>query len=315
MTGADPGAGKIDVHAHYFGPDYLGFLERQGVDTALGRHELAGDAALGHRLELMDRAGIGVQIVSGAPLFPSFASAAVAADAARRHNDELLRFVERGRGRFAGFALLPFPHVEESLAELERVGAVEGLRGCAFGITGLGRTLLEPAYEPVLSAIAARDHTVFLHPVGNACGFYPSRFDQTWLVGAVFEDSVFVADLLTSGWLEDHPALRVLIPHLGGAIPFILQRLDDQHLARVPGGSPPSAHAGRLWYDSVNSDPRALRLAVEALGGDRVVLGTDFPYLAGERFATAVSYLREAGLDADGLAAVERENARALLGA
>ncbi|MBX6723636.1 MAG: amidohydrolase family protein, partial [Dactylosporangium sp.] len=68
------------------------------------------------------------------------------------------------------------------------------------------------------------------------------------------------------------------------------------------------------WYDTVNLQPSALRCACDALGGDRLLLGTDFPYLAGAKLERAVRYLDEAGLEPRVVAAIAGENARALLG-
>ncbi|WP_341952693.1 amidohydrolase family protein [Salinibacterium sp. TMP30] len=309
------GAPKIDIHAHYFGERYLRFLEDQDVDTRLGRNSLASAGGMVERLRLLDEAEIEFQIVSGAPLFPTFDNAEVAAEAATLHNDELIEFVASSQGRFGGFIVLPFPHIDESLAELTRVGNLPGVYGCAFGVTGLGRSLVDPEYDCVLERIRDLGIIVFVHPVGNACGFYPAQFDQTWLVGAVFEDAAFVTDLLTSSWLDDHAGIEIVVPHLGGVVPFILQRIDDQFRVRTLGKNVkvPSSRVSALRYDTVNSDPRSLKYAVDVYGADRVMFGTDFPYLPEPMWDDAVHYIRAAGLSDREVQSIEYKNASQLL--
>ena len=70
----------------------------------------------------------------------------------------------------------------------------------------------------------------------------------------------------------------------------------------------------RLWYDTVNAHPAALRCACETFGADRILLGTDLPYLAGDRFERSVSYIGDAGLSEAEKQAIYGGNAQALLG-
>lgn len=314
MSATGP-ADKIDIHAHYYDDAYLEFLEERGVDTALGRRTLGGRAGLDERFAMMADAGIRLQVLSSAPLLPVFDDAQAAADGARLHNEALFALARAHDDRFAVFAALPFPFVDESMRELERVGP-HGPAGYAFPISAGGASIASDAYLPVMRELDRRGATVFVHPTGVASGFYRSSFDLTWLVGAVFEDTSLVADVLTSGWTARLPGLRLVVPHLGGAAPFILRRIDDQFLVRSPGyaGPAPSEHARSIWYDTVNSDPRSLALALAAYGARRVVLGTDFPYLPGPLFTQAAGYVREAGLPPEAVALVEHENAAALLG-
>jgi 6-methylsalicylate decarboxylase len=110
--------------------------------------------------------------------------------------------------------------------------------------------------------------------------------------------------------------MKILNSHLGGALPMLVQRMDNQ----LPWEAPetpvkPSVAARRMWYDTVgHGHPPALRCAVDSFGMDRLVLGTDFPYETGAVFERAVGYITASGLapgDADRLLS---SNAEVLLG-
>jgi len=118
--------------------------------------------------------------------------------------------------------------------------------------------------------------------------------------------------------------VRVIVPHLGGVLPFLRQRVDDLVDHSVSRQRPsdqkpavqgrPSAYYRRMWYDTVNSHPAALRCAHETFGADRLLLGTDFPYLVGAQWAPLVRYVEEAGFSPEDTAAILGGNAQALLG-
>ncbi len=76
----------------------------------------------------------------------------------------------------------------------------------------------------------------------------------------------------------------------------------------------PSRYYRQLWFDTVNSHPPALRCACETFGVDRLLLGTDYPYLVGPRWEPLVRYVEQAGLSPADTAAILGGNAQALLG-
>jgi aminocarboxymuconate-semialdehyde decarboxylase len=113
------------------------------------------------------------------------------------------------------------------------------------------------------------------------------------------EDTIAAAQLIVAGIPSRYPALKIIVSHLGGGLPMLLQRMDNQVGWAAPDmPEPPSVAARHLWYDTVGHGYLpALRCAVEAFGADRLVLGTDFPYETGDTFRRAVNYVRD--LDSD----------------
>jgi 6-methylsalicylate decarboxylase len=310
---------RIDVHAHYWTEDYLDLLVdlgRADVDAARGIGA-GGGAELDARLRLMDRAGVQIQVLSACPQLPYGEDETKATTAARFVNDQYAALAGRYPDRFAAFAALPMPHLEESIGELRR--ALDQLRmaGVAMNTTVLGRALVEPDYEPVFAELNGRGAVLYLHPAGNsACSPLIGNYDLTWMVGAPVEDTISVMHLITHGVPTRYPNIKIINSHLGGALPMLLQRADDQYRWEAPDTpEPPSVAARRMWYDTVgHGHVPALRCAIDSFGADRLLLGTDFPYENGDVFVRAVDYINDPQIDTNAARAILDQTAGALLG-
>ena len=295
---------RIDVHAHYWTEDYLDLLVDLGQAGAGAVRGLGagGGAELEARLRLMDRAGVEMQVLSACPQLPYGEDGKKAARAARFVNDQYAGLVQRHPDRFRAFAALPMPHLEESLGEMRR--ALDQLRmaGVAMNTTVLGRALVEPGYEPVFAELNSRGAVLYLHPAGNsACSPLIGNYHLTWMVGAPVEDTISVMHLITHGIPARYPDIKIINSHLGGALPMLLQRADDQYRWEAPDTpEPPSVAARRMWYDTVgHGHVPALRCAIDSLGADRLLLGTDFPYENGDIFVRAVDYINDPQIDTE----------------
>jgi predicted TIM-barrel fold metal-dependent hydrolase len=310
---------RIDVHAHYWTEDYLDLLIDLGKADAGAARGLGagGGAELEARLRLMDRAGVEMQVLSASPQLPYSEDREKSAQVARFVNDEYAELVERHRDRFRAFAALPMPHVEESLVELGR--ALDELRmaGVVMNTTVLGRALVEPDYQPIFAELNNRSAVLYLHPAGNsACSPLISEHHLTWMVGAPIEDTISVMHLITNGVPMRYPNIKIINSHLGGALPMLVQRADDQYRWEAPDTpEPPSVSARRMWYDTVgHGHVPALRCAIDSFGADRLVLGTDFPYENGDTFVRAVDHINDSQIGASAARAILDKNASALLG-
>ncbi|RFC70927.1 amidohydrolase family protein [Streptomyces sp. AcE210] len=162
-----------------------------------------------------------------------------------------------------------------------------------------------------------RGTVMYLHPAGEGVAS-PQITDHhlTWMVGAPVEDTVVAAQLITRGFVTRYPHVRILNSHFGGALPMLLERWDNlAHFEAPEAPLLPSQAARRMWYDTVaHSSQTALRAAVQAVGADRLVLGSDFPYQGGEHYLDTVAYIERAGLDAEDTQGILAGNAEALLG-
>ena len=311
---------RIDVHAHLWSERYLDLLVQLGNRrTAVHRGLGAGatDDELRKRFDLMDAAGIQMQILSVTPASPHFEQQVDAVKAARLANDEYAAITRRFPDRFRAFAALPLPHTEAALAELRRALDELGMVGAAVTTSVLGRPLSDPAFHPLYAELNRRKSALYIHPAG--CGVDSPLINEhqmVWSVGAPIEDTVAIMHLVIAGIPSRYPDMKIIASHLGGLLPMVVKRVDD-HMAFEASDMPekPSLAFRRLWYDTVgHNHVPALRAAAEALGADRLLIGTDFPYQAGELFLAAVDYVRRAGLSEADVRAILEGNAARLFG-
>jgi 6-methylsalicylate decarboxylase len=310
---------RIDVHAHYWTDDYLDLMTGLGrTDTGTQRGLGAGGGdELNARLQLMDRAGVAMQVLSASPQLPYGEDRDKAVAAARLVNDQYAALVERYPDRFLAFAATPMPHVDESIAELGRALDELHMTGVVMNTTVLDHALVEPRFEPVFAELDRRAAVLYLHPAGNsACSPLISEYQLTWMIGAPIEDTISIMQLITHGVPSRYPRIKIINSHLGGALPMLLRRADDQYQWEVPGTPErPSLAARRMWYDSVgHGHVPALRCAIDSFGAGRLLLGTDFPYEAGDVYVRAVDYISDPAITGHEASAILEGNATALLG-
>ena len=309
----------IDVHAHIWPPEYIELRESYGeTDIGLVRLWRSGttDAEMEERFAAMDAAGIDLHVLSAAPFVPAYEDEAQAVEAARCINDCYAAIVAAHPDRFRGFALLPHPHADASLEEMDRAFSL-GLVGVATSTTVMGKTLVEPWFEPVLAELDRRGSVLCVHPAGTGlCSPWLNDHGLTWMIGAPIEDTIAATHFITHGIPSRYPNLKIIVPHLGGALPLLLQRLDNQYEWAVPDTPElPSVAAKKMWYDTVaHCHVPALRCAVESLGADRLVMGTDYPVITGDWLQRAYNYVHDLGLSEDEAEGILGENARALFG-
>jgi aminocarboxymuconate-semialdehyde decarboxylase len=310
---------RIDVHAHHYDPAYLDALTRAGSsDPQVVAFAPGSKLSLEARTELLDDAGIDVQVLSVSALMPDVAVAAEAAALARLAND-IYRDAVRGHdGRYRAFGAAPLPHVDEAIDETGRCLDELGMLGITVGCSMAGRPLDDPAFGPFFAELDRREAVLFLHPRGAGCGPNSADFGLPWIIGAPVEDAIACLRLILSGMLDRYPRIRFVIPHLGGMLPFVAQRLDDsverQRAAGFPHviTKPPTEYLERLWFDTVSEHVPALRCACDSVGADRLVLGTDFPFT--ESMKRCVTYVQEAGLPPAEETAILETNAESILG-
>lgn len=322
-AGTAPSELRIDVHGHYFPTDYLDMLDKfggGGTGTAIARNAPApggsgSPAELEARFQMMARAGVKMQVLSAAPQLPYFENRQNAITAARFINDSYAELVGRYPDKFVAYAATPLPHVDAAIEEMGRALDTLGMVGVTMGTSVLERPVVDPMFDPFWEEMNRRGSILFFHPHGlAACSPLIKAYNLTWPIGATIEDATLVAHLIAKGIPSRYPRVRIIVPHLGGEISMLLQRLDNQTGMFLPKGSEkPSLTAKRLWYDTVShAYVPALRCACEAFGPDRLVLGSDYPYEVGEVFQRCVDYVKDVGLSADQATAILDRNAQAL---
>jgi aminocarboxymuconate-semialdehyde decarboxylase len=309
---------RIDVHGHYFPTPYLDMLDRfggSGAGTRSARVVPAdgSEKELASRFAMMDRAGIDMQILSAAPQLPYFEDREQAVSSARFINDAYAEIVAQHPARFAAYAVPPLPHVDASLDEMTRALDTLGMVGFTMGTSVMGQSIADPVFDPFWEELNRRGSILFLHPSGLGCCSPLLQGGLIWPIGAPIEDTMVVAHLIQQSIPIRYPRVRIIVPQLGGATSMLIRRLDSQKSIFLPKEAPrPGDTVRRLWYDTVSHGHiPALRMAVDAFGVDRMVLGTDFPYLIGDTFQEGVDYIT-AALPPDQADAIRDRNAQAL---
>jgi aminocarboxymuconate-semialdehyde decarboxylase len=303
---------RVDVHAHHYPEKYVNCLTRFGKDTSHTAKAPGAGLTLDQRLELLDHSGIRVQVLSVGVQQPYFASAEEATTSAKLANDLYAEVCKKYNGRFEAFAAVPLPHVDAALGEMERALDVLGMVGVNVGCSVAGRPLDDQTFEPLFAELNRRGAVMFLHPQGMGCGPFLEDRGLNFTLGAPFEDTIAALRLVLAGVISRYPEIRVIVPHLGGTLPFLRMRLDGSLRGRTE--YKPSEELKRLWYDTVNENIASLHCAREAFGADRLLLGTDFPHVHGDRFERCVSYIQQSDLPEEEKTAILDRNAQSLLG-
>jgi predicted TIM-barrel fold metal-dependent hydrolase len=314
----------VDVHAHYHPRPYHEALGRmpgwgRGGGFASGRQPVTDDAEhVRTRLGMMDEAGVGVQVLSPAAGWAPYSTDEVAStEAARIGNNLTADLVSRQPDRFKALVSLPLPHVDSSLREMRRGIDELGMIGVNIHCSVLNRPVVEPEFLPVYEELNRRNAVVLFHPTGNGiCSPLVTDFGLSAALGTSLEDTTVALHLIAKKIPSQYPNITFIVPHLGGPIAMLLERLDNQFsMASRELPEPPSVTARRFFYDTVgHGSHAALLCAWKAFGAEHVIPGSDFPVLlAYETYARTFAWIREVGLPADDVEQILERTAPAVL--
>ena len=326
-------SGAIDMHAHFYGETLLAALAARGAAPAVerdaeGRRWLQAPTARfpvtpvmcepAARVALLDAAGVERQLLTfpgalGADALPAAEAAALIPDC----NDELAAVRAAWPGRFATLAGLPFADPDAAIAELERACGRLGHRGFILPANFVLELARLDALLPLLRAADALSAHVMVHAgprpgeLGQAARFDDLQMHRGSTVALQASMTHATLTLMYSDLLERFPRLTLQVINLGGALPFLLERMDQIAMTRRPEDPLPSSLAPRVYVDTASFGPRAIALAARVFGAGRVLLGSDCPIFP---LAAAVEAVAQAELTAVQRAAIARGNAQALLG-
>jgi aminocarboxymuconate-semialdehyde decarboxylase len=248
------------------------------------------------RLEDMDRVGIDVEVLSLSTPNVFFADEKRQPEVARIVNDAYAELIASHPARFKGFASIPMDAPDQALDELHRAIDRLKMNGVILLSNIRGKPLTSPLYRPFFEEANRMKLCIFLHPMIPANAEAYSEYVLGPLVGFPFDTTLAVARLCFDGLLADLPDIRWIIGHLGGAVPYLMERLDngfrDFAECRARIDRLPSTYLKRLYYDTVTFSPYTLRMARDLVGVDHMVMGSDYPHMLGS-ITRAVSSIEE----------------------
>jgi aminocarboxymuconate-semialdehyde decarboxylase len=323
---------KIDVHTHYYPPVYFDRIRELPSEFSFGQspsgqiiityrgarffgvRPAMTDVAL--RLADMDRVGIDVEVVSLSTPNVYFADAQHQAQIARMVNDAYAELIAEHPTRFKAFASIPMDSPEEALQELHRAIDELKMNGVILLSNIGGNDLTSAQYRQFFAEANRMKLCILLHPMlpANADPF--REYVLGPIVGFMFDTTLAVARLCYDGVFRDFPDIRWIIGHLGGAIPYLMERLDngwrDFPECRAKIDELPSVYLKRLYYDTVNFNPHMLMMVRNMIGADHMVLGSDYPHLLGS-IDRAVSSIRDLDITEPERAKIFSGNALSIL--
>ena len=195
-----------------------------------------------------------------------------------------------------------------------------GCVGVNMNIICLGRSIAETEFEPIYAEMNRRRAVLFVHPAGSGiCSPFIVDYNYRGSVGTSLEDATFVLHMIAKQIPYRYPNIKFIVPHLGGPIPMLLNRLDKQ--GQSQSGHPnlaeaPSVTAKKFWYDTVcYGSKAAFTCALEAFGADHLVTGSDYPVLQDyEAYKETFAYIERLGLPKADTDKILHHNAQALFG-
>ncbi|MFI5227761.1 MAG: amidohydrolase family protein [Gemmatimonadales bacterium] len=290
----------IDVHNHYYPPAYLDALQA-GDSTVELTIDAEGNPCLhypgdfnvavrGHRdidfrQNELERERVDTQIITFTTPGTHVEPPERAVRFARLVNDAFATVVRERSPRFASLATLPLCDPAASVAELTRAMTTLGMPGAMVFSNVNGVALADARYEPLWAEANRLNAIIHIHPTDPVGVEAMTDYWLMPLVGFLFDTTLAAAKLVFSGVPERYPNIKWVLSHLGGAIPYLCERLDRGWEAfadcRADIKRKPSEYLRNFYYDTVNFDPMAVRLAVDFAGADHVLAASDYPHQIG----------------------------------
>jgi len=294
----------IDVHTHMLSHEWVALLEKHGAPR-YSLKEVRGGLKAIHldgapfmtpvpemfdwelRVKNMSKAGVDIAVVSLTCPNVFWGGPQVSLQAARLMNDEMAKAQKRWPDRIRWFASLPWQYEKAALEELRRA--------CDAGAVGVmvlanidGKSLTDPAFASIWRAIDERSLPVLVHPTAppGVAQMGMHEFQLTAPIGFTFDTTLAVGRCIYDGFLDRHPNLKLIAAHGGGALPYLIGRLDicwrNIPAAGAKTKRPPSEYLRQVYADSVVFTQGALNLCVDAFGEDNVLYGSDYPHTIGD---------------------------------
>ncbi|MGD0131483.1 MAG: amidohydrolase family protein [Bryobacteraceae bacterium] len=310
----------IDCHHHFVSPAFLKAL------TAKEGHKTEGftsffplglwkDYSPAKDIEIMDRDGVTTSLISCTAPGVWFGNPDEARGLARELNEYGAKMASDYKGRYGLLAVLPIPRVDESLKEIEY--AFDTLQADGVGVlTSYGNHWLgDPAFQPIFDELNRRKAVVYTHPIDAPCcqdvmqGVNPTTLEYPT------DTARAILSLLSTNAATRYDDIRFIFSHAGGTMPSVIDRIGvgnpDTIAANLRGTPEPNSrlyHLRRFYYDTAQSTNAVQMQALKTIAGaSQIVFGTDYPF--GATAAKHVQGLRECGLSAEELQAIDTSNA------
>ncbi|WP_222165762.1 amidohydrolase family protein [Edaphocola aurantiacus] len=297
---------KIDIHTHIMPDKIPNWFEKFGYGDfiTLQHHKpccakmIKGDTFFREvehncwdatvRMKEMDDTEVTVQVLSTIPvLFNYWANPKHGLETSRFFNDHIASVVEQHPNRFVGLGTLPLQNIDLAIKEMERCIVELKMPGIEIGSNINGRNLSDPYFNPFWEAAEKLGASIFVHPWEMMGENDMQRYWLPWLVGMPAETSRAICSMIFGGVFERYPYLKVAFAHGGGSFPATIGRIEHGFnvrldLCAIDNPHNPRNYIGKFWIDALVHDEKALDFIVDVMGGDKICMGSDYPFPLGE---------------------------------
>lgn len=319
---------RIDCQTHIFPKEYARVLARSSESPqtviqedgcvitygAVQKFALKWEVyGVERKIRDMDAAGIDVSVLSVNMPGPENLDAELGIEGARVCNDAMAEAVQKHPDRLVGLACLPWQDVPAALAEMERAHGELDLRGIMLYSHIAGEPVESETYDPVYRRAAELGLPVVLHPAVPPWGEAIEEHSMIPMVGLMTHQSFATLRLILGGVLERHPELQLVQPHCGGILPYLWGRIEYQTEVMGRGkeriSRPAREYYRRVYLDTVSPWAPALKLVCEFAGADRLIFGSDHPWV---EMSTLVEQVEAMEVSAEDKTKIFETNARGL---
>lgn len=327
MTTTSVPAGIIDCQSHLFAPELLAYMERRTEPPCIYEREgkrflvvgnwhrpMVGGIDLAAKLAAKDDAGIELTALSTNDPGPEhFGSEGPAV--ARMIHDFLADVVRQHPTRFFALAALPLQDRAAAETELDRCVSRLGMKGVLLYSNIAGKFPDEPEFRWLFRECEARGLPLLLHPPYPVCYEQTKGFNLTGGLGLMFDTTIALTRIILAGILDECPNLKLVCPHVGGTLPYLIGRIDHQvtvlRRVKIELAHKPSEYLRRIWLDAVNALPAVIRFGIDMVGPERMLYSSDHPWVEPRLI---IDNVRSLGLTAEQESLIFCENARKLFG-
>jgi aminocarboxymuconate-semialdehyde decarboxylase len=306
----------VDYHSHWYPESYLiSILDAKEaprttrIENGYLFEGVGGDVRaltpeffdLDVQFAKMDEVGIDIMVCS-----PNLVGDVVTLDVSRARDivemlaEEYSAAQRKHPDRFVGLAMVPLQDPEVATELLDRAITGLDLKGVCLVTHVAGEPIASDATRPFYAKAAELDVPVFMHPSHRSSVYRegqprPIEAGLNW----IYDSSAAALSLIFSGTLDAHPELEIVHPHLGGALPYVIGRIDQTAAPRhmvveeLPATqrTPSQYLRDQFFADTVSQTPGVADLAIRAYGRERLLFGTDFPWQ--QPRADRVNFVRE----------------------
>ncbi len=290
----------VDFHNHYYPPAYVDALRTSQSAVRVTYDDegnpcvhypgdynilVPGHRDIDYREQVLIDHGVDTQLVTFTTPGVHVESPATSVTLARQINDAFVRVVRGKRGRFAALATLPLNDPAASVVELERAMKDLGLPGAMVFSNVNHVALSDGVFAPLWKKADELGAVIYIHPTDPLGVDAMLDYWLMPLVGFLMDTTLAASNLVFSGVVERHPRIRWVLTHMGGAVPYLAERLDRGYRAfadcRRNISRPPTEYLKEFYFDTVNFNPDAVKFAVSFAGVDHILAGSDYPHQIG----------------------------------